>query len=422
MGDLIVGRIFPLGEGRYHASPGDGVFRDPRIVAAIEQDLERLREGRSHAVMRLSQRELEGMFFGGLLELASQPPADGEPQAADEAAVAELESFLLGGGVEPSIVAAWLERMRLSPRDASGLVPESDALLTAILEVLAFETELDLDRARLLVLGAWPALQAAGEAARAERAEARASGETVDVRTAMAEFDRDRAAGVDVETSFRELERKLGLDEEDGEGEAPAPDFPGVVGAMVEEFLWEAKLEHGEERARELEGLRLFASYTQKLGVFENLGARDFLAFATFWLPESRELSEAGEAERIVGALEAFGAWALETHGVEALESGLAESLASLRESLPRAVVANALLPAAGETQGELFTFLGSLEDGGARVRGLGDEDRRVVLDGALCRHLREGDLFRGYTSDEGDFVVACCYPPEAAELRKLER
>jgi hypothetical protein len=191
---------------------------------------------------------------------------------------------------------------------------------------------------------------------------------------------------------------------------------------MVEEFLWESKLEHGEERAAELEGLRLFASYTQKLGVFENLGTRDFLAFAAFWLPESRELTQPQDAEQLVRALEAFGAWAVETHGVDALEAGLSEHLVQLRESLPRAIVANALLPAAGETQGELFTFLGRTADGAARVRGLGDEDRTVNLADELSGQLVEGDLFRGYTGDDGVFVVACCYPPEAAELRQLER
>jgi hypothetical protein len=422
VGDLIVGRLFPLGEGLFHVSPGAGVFRDPRIVAAIERDLERLRESRSHAVMRLSQLELEGMFFGGFAPGATVPEPSAPAEGANEESVAELEAFLLGGGVQPSLVAAWFGRMQQSPRDVSTLVPESDQLLTAILEVLAFETELDLDRARMLILAAWPALHAQAEGARAARVEARESSAELDVRTAMAEFDRDRAAGIDVETSFRELERKLGLDDEDGEGDDPAPDFPGVVGAMVEEFLWEARLEHGEQRAAELEGLRLFAKYTHKLGVFENLGTRDFLAFAAFWLPESREVTRAEEAERIVRALEAFGAWAVETHGVDTLEASLASHLADLRQSLPRAIAANALLPAAGETQGELFTFLGALTGGAARVRGLGDEDRTVELGAELCGRLLEGDLFRGYTSDEGEFVVACCYPPEAAELRQLER
>ena len=188
---------------------------------------------------------------------------------------------------------------------------------------------------------------------------------------------------------------------------------------MVEEFLWETERDEGADRRREREVLRAFGGYTEKLGVFENLTAREFLSFAAFWLPESRRLRSGAEAERLVDALLAFGHWAAENQGLEALSGTLGEQLASLTRSLPRAVVANALLPRDTQVAGELFEYCGPASPGCATVRDVRGEEREVRFEERLLAVLEDGDLFRGHTSDDGCFVVSCCYPPEAAGLRQ---
>ncbi len=402
-GDLIVGRLYPLGDGSFHVSPGAGVFRDPRLLKAIERDLEQLRASRPHAVMRLSQLELELMFWRTKSELSEDVAASADP-------VGELETFLTESGVEPEQSKTWLAALRRAPYNPDSLVPGAGDVLAEILEQLAFETTADLERARVLFVAAWPLLNAAAVAGKPAQDEP-----TSAVELAMAEFDRDRAAGIDVETSFAELERKLGLDALEDDDPHEAPDFPGVVGAMVEEYLWEA-------RSAAHEGLRLFAGYTRNIGVFENLAARDFLTFAAFWLPESRQLKNGAEAERLMRALAAFGQWAVESHGVEVLDDDLEERLDGLRKSLPRSVVANALLPRVRDVEGELFTFAGTTDAGLGLIRDAEGLERSVELDGRLRASLEEGDLFRGYTRDDGEFVVACCYPPEALDLRQAKR
>jgi hypothetical protein len=287
----------------------------------------------------------------------------------------------------------------------------------AILDQLAFHSDVDLETARALILRAWPALTERGDAH--EPAGETEAHERTTVLAFLQECDRDRAAGLGMEESFRELERRLGLDLDDGDEETRAPDFPGVVGAMVEEFLWETERMVGVEQRLAHEGLRAFGAYTERVGVFENLSAREFLSFAAFWLPESRRLTSGAEAERMIAALHAFGAWAAENQGLDELRGSLDGRLSSLSRNLPRVVVANALLPKAPEVTGELFEYRGRRTRGRALVRDVSGEEREVQLEGRLLSLLEEGDLFRGHTSQDGEFVVSCCYPPEAAELRQ---
>ncbi|MCB9916524.1 MAG: hypothetical protein H6828_15470 [Planctomycetes bacterium] len=409
-GDLVVGRLYPLGDGSHHVSPGAGVFRDPRLVRALEHDLARLREERGHGVLRLSQTELEAMFWERAVAAV--------PRDDDDQAPTRLAEFLAAGGVAPAQIATWLDALRRQPFPSESLAPGSEDLCGRILEVLAFETELDLERARSLVLAAWRA-GAAVPAPAPERVPAERAAGTTPVAEAVADFARDRALGLDLEASLRELERKLGLEDDEDEGDGPAPDFPGVVGAMVEEYLWELGATEGAEAVQRQASLRLFGEFARGLGVFENLSARDVLTFVTFWLPESRRLASGAQAEPLVGALQGFAAWAREAQGVDALDAELDAQLAALRESLPRAIDANALLPRAGDEEGELFHLLACDARGRARVAGVEGEPREVELDPRLAALLRPGDPFRGYTRVDGAFVVACCYPPQAEALRR---
>src|SRR6185369_13207547 len=94
------------------------------------------------------------------------------------------------------------------------------------------------------------------------------------VARAVAEFERKRKAGAPLEAAFQELERDLDLADPtsaNDEEEAPVPDFPGVVGAMIEEFLWETRGD-GDPG---LERLRSLGRHAADIGVFENLRGRD---------------------------------------------------------------------------------------------------------------------------------------------------
>lgn len=413
VGDLVVGRVYPVGEGAYHISPGAGVFRDERLARALETDLARLREERGHGILRLSQRELEAMFW-------APREVSGSSAVSAAGSAADLEKRLVQGGIDPAQAAHWIQVLAATPFQQDSIAPGSDGPLAKMLEVVAFETDLDLDETRRRALAAWRDLATESGA---PRAAADASIQSASPREAVAEFDRDRAAGMDLEASLQALERKLGLEAEDEPDPGSAPDFPGVVGAMVEELLWETRATRGPDQARPLEGLRLFAGYARGIGVFENLTARDLLAFAAFWLPESRQLKSGAEAERLVLALGAFAEWARESQGVDLFEEGeLEEHLRGLRESLPRAVVANAKLARVTDVDGELFDVLAIDPGGRARVSGVYDEEREVEVEERVAAHLQAGDFLRGHTRDDGAFVVACCYPPEAGALRRSLR
>jgi len=403
VGDLIVGRLYPAADGAHELSPAAASFRSAELAEALRRDLDALRGERPHAIMRLSQLELERMFWG--------------PAAAPEDAAGELRRFLAAGGLPEESIEGWCRILARTPRDAEALISGVDDAAGRILEQLAFHSSVDLGRARELLLQAWSELSGATGEAGAQPPRRTPAGDP-DVRASLEEFDRDRAAGLDVETSFRELLKRLELDDEEGEFDSEAPDFPGVVGAMVEEFLWETEASQGPTERRSHEGLRVFGRYASHVGVFENLGQREVLAFAAFWLPESRELATVGEARRMVRALTAFAAWSDEQQGLELLSGDLGDRLERLERNLPRAVTANAALPGVSGEEGELFEYRGPAGQERARVGDFHGSEREVRFEPRLLELLEPGDLFRGHTAEDGNFVVSCCYPPEALGLR----
>ncbi len=430
-GDLLVGRLFPFTEGYHCATPALELVRSPAVLEALERDLDQLREGRTHALLRLSQLELERMFWtgGGAAHASAAahatlpeeaPPQAGELDDSPGDPVGELERFLDSGGVADATIENWKRVLSRAPFDPRRVVAGVDDIVANLLEQLAFETELDLEVARQHLLVAWPRLAARGvqRAAEASERRQRPAAPPEEVAASLAELDRDRASGLDVEASFDALERRLGLDDEDDASGDAAPDFPGVVGAMVEEFLWECEAEHGAERRAQLEGLRLFGASLQSVGVFENVGPNDVLGFLTFRLPESGAVEDPLAARDLVDALNEFAIWAEETQGVELVDADLAAVLQPLRESLARAIAANALLEVADPEQDELFELVG-VTAVGALVRDASNLEREVAADSAIVAALQPGDLFRGHTLDDGSFRIGRCYPPEAARLKQ---
>jgi len=277
----------------------------------------------------------------------------------------------------------------------------------------------DLEPARRLLLEAWPELSPPTGAATPK---VRSTGDTPrgDVRAAIEAFDRGRGEGRDLESLFRDLERDLELESEEYDPDAidgaPAPDFPGVVGAMVDEFLWEFAQEHGAEAARQLSALQIFARFGQHIGVFENLGAHDLLLFAALWLPERGGLESAEQAREVLQALKRFCEWSQSNHDLPLLDAYNAQ-LAPLEATLPRVVRANTLRgdQAAAPDRGQLFEIV-ETEPSRATLRDRSGSQYTARLPQQLAPLLTPGDWVRASLHDEAA-DVHCCYPPQVAAL-----
>lgn len=408
-GDLIVGRLFPLGDGAFHVSRAAGFYRNPALRAALVRDLDEARELRGGKVLHVAQADLEAMFWRGREGRGEESEGGGEPEA-------ELRELLARGGVGEQRTDAILARLASIPFDPSRLVHGSGDALGEILDELAFDTEVDLEGARRLLVRVWS--RSARVLGPAGGGSAKDGDGGVDARAALEAFERGRRAGADLETLFRALEEDLELEPGSDEEDHPAPDFPGVVGAMVEEFLWETGLNEGEDVARRREVLRPLGRFGASIGTFDNLSARDLLQFTSFWLLEERVLESGAQARDLVEALRAFCGWAEEAHELPLLRD-FESTLDGLEQSLPRVVEANRSLGRAardpGDT-GELLTFLG--EHGGlASVRDGSGLEHRVRVRGPWLDHVEQGDPMRGRVQIDDSLSVFCCYPPEATQL-----
>ena len=406
--DLLVGRLFDVGGTLHRMSSAAGVFREQRLRAAVARDLERARASRRGS-LRLSQAELEKMFWG-------EPSADGKPGDAVERA----RGFLLGSGVAAELADAILRELVATPFDAHSILSGGEDALGRALDRLAFESGVDLDLARQALLEAWSAQAAAMRApVWARRATGPGEGGEVDVQAAVSAFDRGRREGRDLEQLFRELEQDLGLEDEEEEEaceEAPVPDFPGAVGAVVEEYLWDLERQGLQERAREHACLRKLGEFGTSVGVFENLSARDLLVFCTVWLPELGQLQGAADARAMLGALESFCAWCEEQQDLP-LAKDFTACAAALSSSLPRASEANRLRERGADLEeGQVFEVVEIRAErlGLSDAKG-GRHEARAERD--LTALLRPGDRLRAAIDGRGKLRLFCCYPPESARI-----
>ena len=458
-GDLLVGRLYPAGDGGNVASPTIAIVRSPEIGAALKRDLARVREQGAVNVLRIGQRDLEAMFFaeGAAHETPRPAPGREDPKAApalSENPEQDAVQVLLAAGLSDVLAREALGVLARTPRDPARLVHGLDDPMAEVMETLAFESNVDLSEARSALIRAWdligpsvaPATPGAGRPGAAKSDRGAVSGASTDLdpepdRTEAVEaFARGRERGEDAASLLQKLEEDLGIPG-DGPGEedseAPAPDFPGVVGAMVDEMRWELQATRGDFDAASLDPLQHLAAFARPIGIFEELKGRDLFQFTTFWLQETGALTSDAEALALVAALREFCEWALDAHEVD-LGSEFLDALDGLETSLPRVRRANdALGPAQGtpsgarssmgegDPEGEGYTVLSideaqpkAFETSGDRVtpRG-GGEPITIILPEVLREHLEPGDLLRANISLEGAATVFRCYPPEARSL-----
>lgn len=410
-GDLMVGRVFLVAPGLHRLSGAAGLFRDERLREAVRKDLETAR-GSRRGTLRLSQLDLERMFWSGGVDAAERGPTL-------EDSLARARQVLSAGGLDEEGCAAVFDALRASPQAALELLPGGQDALGAVLEQLAIETEVDLAAARAALLEVWSGL--ARETAAAASPEPTAPSRRkspLDARAAMAAFDRGRAEGRDLEELFRELESDLGLDEDDADGpEDLAPDFPGVVAAMVEEYLWELGNTRGADAAQAQSVLRAFGAYGESIGVFENLTRRELLVFTSIWLPEFGELQDEHDALALIDALEGFCAWCTENHELD-LKAEYDAELADLRLSLPRLLSARRWFRASSGPEAGTLWFVRDVNDSTLVLADAGGQEHRAQVEPALSAHLREGDWLRAEFDAHEALAVYCAYPPQSARLR----
>jgi len=428
-GDLVIGRLYPIHGEACFLSSAARILRGPELVAALEADLERTRIARGGSrVLHISQLELEAMFFdpdGGFVE----PGTSAEPgsEVNVEETLAATREWLASAGLTSEEVDSIFGRLRRQPCDTSRLAIGGADELGAILDEMAFTTGIDLAEARRLLTIAWPLLSTPAAppsgSSTASRKTGHAGGPNAgNARDALAAFDDGRRAGQDLEELFGTLEKDLELDQvpDDEEG-TPAPDFPGVVGAMVEEFLWETRSVAGQVELAERYGvLRTLGRFGEQIGVFEELSAADLLRFTAFWLAERDELASAAEAAALIDALEAFCLWAESAHEMT-LRADFGDTLATLRLSLPRITEANKQLarPQApdADDSGELYEIVAAQGASAWKLLDRSGREHTASPPKGISPLLQSGDRLRGRIELDGQAVVYRLYPPEAAGL-----
>lgn len=427
-GELLVGRLYPAGEGVHAPSPAAAIVRLPELVEALQRDLERIREGQGAKVLRVSQGELEAMFFGaGGGEVRVPDGAAGEDLVRGSAdPVGDANQLLLDAGFEAERARLALERLGREPRDPERLVHGAGDALGRIMEEVAFDTGIDLDRARKALMGAWELVSAASSAPAPSAAGQGELDEDAARVAAVDAFAAGRLRGEDPAALVQSLQRELGVGGEDEESDRPAPDFPGVVGAMIEEMRWELGATRPDFDVEQLEPLNHLATFAEPIGVFEELTGDDLLRFATFWLQEKRALSSDDEAHRLVGGLREFCEWSLDAHEVD-LGSTVMDALDGLEVSLARSRRANQILGPSSmdeDDPGEVYAVealdersADFFEDSRDRLRTPGGEAITVILPDPLRAEIRVGDRLRARIAITGHADVRCCYPPEQGAL-----
>lgn len=431
VGDLLVGRLFPLGTGQFAASPAACILRSPELGAALKRDLEQLRAGRRGS-LRVSQAELERMFFGGQVRHAS----------ADRARRRAVAVLVEGGLAGPRAEAA-VQSLVDSPWDDGVVLPGAQDQLGELLERLAFETAVDLERARRALLDAWEShARARGPGSSRGSATGATGGSTGGgaavppkrgrddrrARAALEAFDRGRQSGQDLEHLFAELESDLGLEpgstaidgDEQGETEHESIELDGLVGALLAEYRWDVGQQQAVASAAELEALRHLERSAHNIGQLADLTPLVLLHCAAHHVLEQRSLHTEGEARALITALAGFARWCDQTQDV-ALAAAFDELAPRLEEAVPRLVLANAALESAGQqrtSRTSLGRTLCTLEAdaAGELCARAPHELLELSVPGHVRALLRAGDLARGQRR-AGKLAPDALYPALARPL-----
>jgi hypothetical protein len=421
IGDLMVGRIYGTLRGTWQPSAAVAIYRPGAALAkAFQRDLKRLELER-----RLTQVEIEHLLLRQQTpdhELAAPdtgptPAPKLIPGRQVEHIEAELETVLSAGGVpglttEVSDSLAQTERM--------------GAVTGPLLEQLAFETEVDLDRARRLLIELWNAHHSGSpQELSPEPAKPRGPielaeipGETLGERLARL-LNEGLSQKRDVTELFRQLEAMAGIeDEEEGAdddalGDAgPAmihalegEDF-GDLAPLVTEYLWETA-----QSGSEAEGLlQLWIALQQNAALphtnLDDVTGQDLMRLLLHVYLRAEPTGRAAAVRTAFAAVTAFSVWAEATQELS-LKSALLSCQGHLLDHLDRLQEVGIRLTTATK-EGASTPGLLHVEDiavDGFGVRG--DESSHwIETTTQIATLLRHGDLLLAALVEHGTEAI----------------
>ncbi len=396
-GDLLIGRVFPLPDGRSVPSAVLTILPGAtQLAVAFQKDVRALGLER-----RLTQAELERLVFRQRAMAAAEPAPDEVPLERLEAELqSRLDAHGKGGGERAARISAALK-----------VAPGPGIVLGPLLDEMAFDTDIDLERLRELGVRIWNAQHAGAvphedrstpDAAAPRRFAAR-PGETLGEQLAR-RIEEGLAENEDVEAMFADVERMLGDpigDEDDDEDHEPEVDPEvGDLSPLLREFVWETGLSDADSAVLEKFVEQQRAAPVPRLSV-EYLEADDYVRFLLrTWLdaPPTRRTTALRGAFSL---LERFLDWLAETQLVD-LRDRLAagrDQLVDRSERLQAASLALSTSHAPGDGDPASFTLMRVTGHAGDRMEILAGESRReveVALPGDAGRELEEGDLVFG--------------------------
>lgn len=407
--DLVVGRLFAAGAGQWTPSTASAVFRPgTELAQAFRRDVERLGLER-----RLQQLELEHL----LLRRPDQgrSPTSAAPTVPLEHLEADLEKLLQPAGGEYS-VAAISQQLAVAARPGQVIGP--------LLEQLAFHTEVDLDRARALLLEVWNARHANGEDEGstdvAAPAAAEPPGETLGERLART-LDEGLRQKRDVGELFAQLERMAGIEpdaedtDEEVESDSDAAAVRGDLGPLVEEYLWETERANDPAAAP----LRTLVELQQNAPVphsdLESVTAADLMRLLLHVYLGAASGARAASVRTAFAEVRSFYRWAVSTQEM-AVGEALDQCHGALLDHLDRLQAAGQALSTATGSTATGSTATGStatgavrpgileIEEVGPRGFGARDDDggHHWIDMPAATPHVRAGDLVLGALAPAG--------------------
>lgn len=395
-GDLVAGRLFQAPAGMV-PSLAAAVFRPGAALGdAFRADVEQAELDR-----RLQQIEVEHLLLRRPEAQATAVGAAAADPVPIEHLEARLDQLLRAGGSTAS-AAAIRERLRSAARPGAVLGP--------LLDELAFDSVVDLDATRQVLVELWNAHHPDRAAAQAVASEAPPAGLPLGAELAQ-KLDAGLAAHRDVEELFAELEKLAGIEPE-GEGDldedaGDSPDPGGDLEPMVQEYLWQASRESTALPSGAAEVLAELVRLQHEGPVvrpdLDQVTPADFDRLLLHVYLGAAADARAAAVQRAHAAVMAFFAWAgaeLERQELVALTAGPAPELLGEAERLAAAGVGLSTPPTA-RARPELF----QVEDLGSAGFGARDdagEHHWFACPRPVATGLRIGDLVLGSRSGGG--------------------
>ena len=399
-GDLLVGRLYQTDKERWTTSAATPALRPGRALAeAFLADLQKVELGR-----RLQQIELEHLLLkphGGVI-VSDAPDVQGpapSPLVPLEHLEADLDQLLRSVG-DRHDAEAISQQLAAAPRPG--------ALIGPLLDQLAFDTDVDLDKARRLMLEIWNAHHA-GAAAEPDGPAAPPPGPPGESlgEQLVRKLDEGLGNKQDVEELFRQMEQMASIEAEEDEDDEDDEDEQdrarsaalveqlssedgdsGDLAPLVTEFQWETQAADPEDSP-----LWLWVELQRNAPVpntdVESIASKDVLRLLLHVYLRSAPAERARHVRSAFDEVTRFYDWLSVTQEID-VRSTLAECEGTLLSDLDRLQAAGVALStpeapsqAPGLLQIEEFgqDGFGARDDDGGSYWVLADETARGALE-----------------------------------------